>query len=134
MSKKRKKILIIIVIIICIVALVMLKIVSDSKANMDQLGQLVIQDVDLANIPDGNYDGSYIAFPIDVEVVVTVDNHKISNIDLVKHTNGQGKMAESILGRVIENQTLQVDVVTGATYSSKVILKSIENALNDASK
>jgi uncharacterized protein with FMN-binding domain len=31
-------------------------------------------------------------------------------------------------------QTLEVDAVTGATYSSKVILKAIENALKNANK
>jgi uncharacterized protein with FMN-binding domain len=47
----------------------------------------------------------------------------------VKHVNGQGKPAEVITEKVIETQSLQVDVVSGATYSSKVILKAIENAL-----
>ncbi|GAI95081.1 unnamed protein product, partial [marine sediment metagenome] len=36
--------------------------------------------------------------------------------------------------KVVEAQTLQVDAVSGATYSSKVILKAIENALNNANK
>jgi len=35
---------------------------------------------------------------------------------------------------VVEAQTLEVDAISGATYSSKVILKAIENALNIASK
>jgi uncharacterized protein with FMN-binding domain len=35
---------------------------------------------------------------------------------------------------VVEAQTLEVDIVSGATYSSKVILKAIEAALNDANK
>jgi len=34
-----------------------------------------------------------------------------------------------IVDSVIENQSLDVDAISGATYSSKVILKAIENAL-----
>lgn len=36
---------------------------------------------------------------------------------------------ESIISRVVENQSLKVDVVTGATITSKALLRAIENAL-----
>ncbi len=49
-------------------------------------------------------------------------------IELLKHTHGQGGAAEAIPGKVIEAQTLQVDTISSATYSSKVILKAIEQA------
>jgi uncharacterized protein with FMN-binding domain len=53
----------------------------------------------------------------------------IKKIEIVRHLNGQGKPAEVIPDRVIEMQSLDVDIISGATYSSKVILKAIENAL-----
>jgi uncharacterized protein with FMN-binding domain len=86
-------------------------------------------DPDLSRIADGTYRGSSSAFPVVVEVDVTVKNHAIAKIDLVKHQNGQGGGAEVIPGRVVESQSLKVDIVSGATYSSKVILKAIEDAL-----
>ena len=52
----------------------------------------------------------------------------------MEHVNGQGSGAERIPATVVEKQTLQIDMVSGATYSSKVILKAIENALLNASK
>jgi uncharacterized protein with FMN-binding domain len=61
-------------------------------------------------------------------------NHKIEYIELVKHKNGRGGPAEIIPIKVVEAQSLDVDIVSGATSSSKVILKAIENALNSASK
>ncbi len=61
-----------------------------------------------------------------------VENHTITDIDILKHDNGKGKAAEAITSDVIKNQSVQVDVVTGATYSSKVILKAIENALTSS--
>ena len=57
--------------------------------------------------------------------------HMIKEIELKKHDNGQGFPAEIIPGKVVEAQSLEVDIVSGATYSSKVILKAIENALKD---
>lgn len=38
--------------------------------------------------------------------------------------------AKIINNHVVEKQTLDVDLVSGATVSSKVILKAIENALS----
>jgi uncharacterized protein with FMN-binding domain len=67
-------------------------------------------------------------------VVVTVKDHAISTIQLTEHNNGQGQPAERITDDVLAAQTLDVDVVAGATYSSKVILKAIETALTQGAQ
>lgn len=102
------------------------------EANLENLADKEISNIDLSKVRDGVYTGSYKMFPIDVEVEVTVSKHRISEIKLIKHNNGQGKSAEVIPDRVVEAQTLEVDIVTGATYSSIVILKAIENAIESA--
>ena len=86
-------------------------------------------DVDLSQKPDGIYEGSYKQFPIEVIVNVTVKDHTIADIDLIRHVNGRGGAAQAIPEMVVNAQSLKVDAVTGATYSSKAILKAIENAL-----
>jgi uncharacterized protein with FMN-binding domain len=110
------------------------KIISRIEANLKRLENLKVQNVDLSKMPDGIYSGSYNVFPVTADVRVIVKNHKIAEIELVKHTNGKGAAAEVIPERVVKAQSIEIDVVTGATYSSKVILKSIENALNSAYK
>ena len=40
-----------------------------------------------------------------------------------------GEKAEVIIDKVMAEQSLEVDVVSGATLSSKCILNAIENAL-----
>ncbi|MEW5785861.1 MAG: FMN-binding protein [Bacillota bacterium] len=97
-----------------------------------QLMESKITDVDLSKISNGAYLGSYKAFPVAVEVKVTVTDHQITGIELLKHNNGQGGAAETITGKVVEAQSLSVDTISGATISSKVILKAIENALTGA--
>lgn len=93
------------------------------------LEQAVIPKADLAAVSDGVYEGSYKAGPIQVVLEVTVQDHQIIKIDLIKHVSGQGAPAEAILDEVIAAQSLQVDAVTGATYSSKAILLAIQDAL-----
>jgi uncharacterized protein with FMN-binding domain len=104
------------------------------EANLNKLADLPVSDIDFTRIKDGIYHGNYSTFPVSAEVSVTVKDHKITGIELVKHVNGQGKAAEVITEKVTKAQTLDVDIVSGATYSSKVILKAIENALKDAYK
>jgi uncharacterized protein with FMN-binding domain len=130
---KRKQVIILAVLVVIIGAfLAITGIKSYLEANLNKLSYSTISNIDLSKIKDGIYSGSYKAFPINVQVKVTVSNQKITGIELVKHDNGQGAAAETITDKVIEAQTLEVDVVSGATYSSKVILKAIENALNSA--
>ncbi|MBX4271676.1 FMN-binding protein [Clostridium estertheticum] len=92
--------------------------------------EIKISSVDLSKVSNGTYTGSCDALAVAATVSVTVKDNKIVKITILKHKNERGKPAEIITGKVIKAQSLQVDTVTGATNSSKVILKSIENALN----
>ena len=62
-------------------------------------------------------------------MVLNSKQEKISNINILEHKNERGTPAEIIPKKVVDAQSLKVDVVSGATNSSKVILKAIENAL-----
>ncbi|HSP46865.1 MAG TPA: FMN-binding protein [Clostridiaceae bacterium] len=97
--------------------------------NLENLEAMEIQEVDLAAVEDGRYVGFYGSFPVDAKVEVIVTDHRIMKISLLEHGNGQGGNAEVIPDKVVEAQSLQIDSVSGATYSSRVILKAIEVAL-----
>lgn len=128
--KTKRNILIILIITILIGAGFGIKAIMDIQNEQKILAALNIQEIDLTKVADGNYEGSYDSSLIKVKVVVEVNNHKISYIDLVQHENGKGTPAEVIIPEVINTQSLKVDAVTGATSSSKAILKAIENAIN----
>ncbi|MFZ5353423.1 MAG: FMN-binding protein [Bacillota bacterium] len=113
-------------VIICIAAF------KRIEANLSKLSGLPVVKIDLSTLSDGTYTGSYKAFPVEAEVKVTISNHRIVSIKLIKHNNGQGEAAAVIPERVVEAQTLEIDHISGATYSSKVILKAIENALTNS--
>lgn len=123
---KKKKIGIIIVLVLVLAIIFM---GYSYLKHQDAIDNIVIEDVDMKNIPDGVYTGSCDAVFVTAEVEVTVKDHKITAINLLEHRNGKGEMAEILPAKIIENQTLKVDTVTGATSSSKVIIKAIENAL-----
>lgn len=93
------------------------------------LPAIAIQNVDLTRVRDGSYTGEYKSNPVEVVVKVDVANQKITRIQIEKHECGLGKKAEKITKDIVDKQSLEVDTVSGATHSSKVILKAVEVAL-----
>lgn len=130
---KRKTLVILLCIFIFISGMIIVGSVmfKNINNNLEELSQTTIPEIDLSQMEDGVYFGSYSVFPVEVEVKVTISNHMMESIVILKHVNGQGSAAENILVDVIDDQTLQVDAVSGATYSSKVILLAIYDALTN---
>ena len=90
---------------------------------------LTINRINPAEVHDGTYEGYYDLDLVKARVNVTVSDGKITDITVIEHVNGRGEPAEAILKTVMDAQDLSVAVVSGATASSKAILKAIENAL-----
>ena len=98
-------------------------------ASCVDLNKVTINSPDLNRIADGTYQGKAKVGPVRVTLDVTVKDKAMSSIEIIRHFNGRGKQAEAIVPKIIEAQSLDIDVVSGATGSSKAILKAVENAL-----
>ncbi|HWP69369.1 MAG TPA: FMN-binding protein [Rectinemataceae bacterium] len=88
-----------------------------------------IGKIDPHDLRDGTFVGSYFLLPVSVKAEVTVKSGRIESIRLLRHFNGQGKPAEKLIPIILEKQSIDVDVITGATHSSLAILKAVEAAL-----
>lgn len=96
------------------------------------LSGITVNMPDLTTISDGIYRGTHDLSPVPVKVTldVTVVNHKVNKIDIIDHScSAIGKKAEKITDQIIKKQSLDIDVVTGATASSEAILMAVKNAL-----
>ena len=89
---------------------------------------LTIKEINFNQIEDGEYLGNYKIFPVEVKVKVTIKDKEVINIELLEHFNGLGTPAEEVINQIIIKQSLQVDNITGATLSSIVIKKAIEDS------
>lgn len=92
-----------------------------------------ISDVDLNLIPDGIYIGECDVHFIYAKVAVTVRSGRIAALNVLEHRNGRGTAAESIVDDIVKEQRIDVDAVAGATNSSRVIEKAVENVLSNVS-
>ena len=86
-------------------------------------------DIDMNNVKDGTYAGEADGGMVQVEVEVTVVNHEIVDIQLLKHENGKEKSAEVIIDDIIQKNTDNADAVSGAMISSKTIRNAVNCAL-----
>lgn len=60
---------------------------------------------------------------------VTVQNGEITNINILEHRNERGIAADAITNKIVDEQKIDVDAISGATNSSTIIKKAVENAL-----
>ena len=128
MSKKLK-VFISITIVMTTIVIFMIIFVNKMNEGIDVLMAEEIPSINLEEIEDGTYLGAYRIPLISVKVEVTVNNHEITEITILEHKNGQGADAEIIIDHVIHDQSIEIDFISGASYSSKAILLAIGDAL-----
>lgn len=125
-----KKIFKIIVSIFILLLLIAIGGVFFISRGLESGMNLVINDVELSSLSDGMYNGKHEAGRWTNEMNITIKDHKIIKIDVVQDVSfAKPEVTEVIISRVIEKQNTKVDVVSGATVTSKAYLKAMENAL-----
>jgi uncharacterized protein with FMN-binding domain len=116
---------------ILIVAVAMFAFVFYKLRTLDSPG-FAIQQVELYQVPDGTYEAQVDNFAVMAKVEVKVKDHQITEINILEHRNGQGAAGEAVVESILAAQSVLVDDISGATYSSKTIRKAVEIALNKA--
>ncbi len=108
-----------------------------SKAQAANLGSgSAVAAADSGSWQDGTWTGTAQGYGGDVTVSVTIANKKITAIEVVSasaETPSFFSRAKAIIPKIIEAQNPDVDVVSGATYSSNGIINAVKNALTKAS-
>lgn len=98
---------------------------------MSEIRELVIREVDLQKVADGTYTGSYHKGRWTFDVEVVVQNHRIKSVkNLNSRMNALQEWTQSAEKAFIEQQSVNIDVVSGATLNSKAMQKAVEIALS----
>ena len=89
-----------------------------------------IEDTDLSALPDGSYHGQFKGGGGIYEATVSISEHKILSIDQTSSRESKYiRFSKPTVQRIIEHQNANVDAITGATTTSKCIMKAVEDAL-----
>lgn len=130
MKLSKKRILLFAAVFLCLIGLAFTAAYLKSVADYQKaVRETTFGSLDISNVIDGVYVGEYDVDFVYAKVEVTVRNGAITDIDILEHKNGRGSSAEIVADRIIEEQKIDVDAVSGATNSSTVIKKAVENAL-----
>ena len=125
----RKIIKILAVIFVCFVIVVgvgFFYITSGLKAGQN----LEVNEINLGNVKDGTYTGIFNFKRWSNELQVDIENSKIVDIKIVKDVKiPKLGVSQQLFYSVINQQSTKVDMVAGATVTSKAYLKAIENAV-----
>lgn len=83
---------------------------------------------------DGTYTGTATGFVGPITVKVVIAGGKITSISVTSSSDNEPYLsnAKAVIDRIIAGQTTNVDVVSGATYSSNGIIGAVRNALSKA--
>jgi len=86
-------------------------------------------------LQDGFFNADYRKGPVKAVVEVEIKNNKILSVNILNHRTMKGRKAESIIpDRIIQSQSTDVDVVSGATYSSLAIMNAAQRAIDKSAE
>lgn len=101
-----------------------------SSAARRSLAIIENNEIDMSLVQNGIYTGHSELGPVKVDVKVEVENHRLKNIELLRHECGLGHPADLIVEKMVEKNTWDVDTVSGATVSSETIKNAVNKALH----
>ncbi len=87
----------------------------------------------LAETADGVYEGTGAGLNGSIKVSVTVSGGVITDVTVLEHAETAGisdPALEQVPAAIVAANSADVDVATGATYTSKGIMEAVKNALN----
>ena len=112
------------------------EVITKLEAQVTKLQQEKEKTVDIkGTYPDGRWEGGAKGFGGMITVLVTVENGTISEIEITSADDEDKaylSMAEDIIPKIIEAQSVDVDTVSGATFSSTGIRDAVSEALKQA--
>lgn len=126
-----KKILKTVAIVFAVLLVIMIGVVAWMTKGLSQGQNVVVDEIDLREIADGEYTGSYSVDRWANTLIVHVRDHKITNIEIEKNVLFYTQeVSDFVFGEVIAKQSLEIDIQAGATVTTKAYLKAIEDALD----
>ena len=128
-----------------LIAFALVVIIADAPARQE-IAEIEIGQIDFSHLSDGTYTGEYTGKKSNMRNValeVTVQEGKVTGFTILRGALDKkgnpaelknGITAQAYLQSALDAKSLQIDAVSGATLTSKTLLKALENALDQAQK
>lgn len=102
---------------------------------LDQNHEVSQSIVAMGDIKDGSYQGMGVGFGGNIQVKIHIDHNKIKEIDVIDHRETTGYYEEvykDLSREMIKTQNLNIDVISGATSTSRGFLSAVKSGVSQA--
>jgi uncharacterized protein with FMN-binding domain len=99
------------------------------KSAQEVFAKTSFDTIDFHKVKDGTYVGYYDMLLVNALVRATVKDGILIKLDLLEHRFNRTYDGSAVVQQILKKQSLEVDGITGATYSWKSIRKATERAL-----
>ena len=118
-----------ILIIICVILSFILYMQRRTRNYYKQAAKLPFYNIQVEDVQDGTYRGKVYTQFIHVQLDVTVENGKLTKIDIIENEGLQGKKVSPILDDMILNNTSVVPAIKGEELASIAFIACVDDAL-----
>lgn len=126
MKKRKNKFLMITGVVAAFIIIMLAGGLIVVTRGLPEMQELVINDINPGELPDGLYTGEFSRYRWSNRVKVTIEGGRIMDVQF----DSGGALEQKLSERIVADQSLLVDIDTGATVSSKAFLKAVEEALS----
>lgn len=86
---------------------------------------------------DGTYQATAEGYNDDIVLEVVISGGEITQINIIEHSETPGiadSAFDAIIPAIIESQSTDVDIVSGATLTCDAVIEAVDRALEEAEK
>lgn len=109
-------------------------ILPSSQVNNEPITAEIAANVLTGQFKDGTYTGTGSGYRGNISLTVTVSGGNITSITVNESRDDNeffSRAQSKVIPSIISSQSVDVDTVSGATYSSRGIIEAVKNALGD---
>jgi uncharacterized protein with FMN-binding domain len=104
-------------------------LIARRKANITEAAKLPFYNVELSTVEDGEYYGKTYTTFLHLQLKVFVQNHTITNIEVIEAEGIDSETAKPILKEMINQNKVVVPAIKGAELGSLVYISCVDGAL-----
>lgn len=117
------------IIVFCVVMMIFAFFIGQNKKKLKEAKRLPFSNTSLELVEDGTYTAKTYTSFMHLELSVTVDNHKLTKIEVLENLGSKGQKAEEIIDRMISQNKVVVDLVEKDELGSLVFISCVDTAI-----
>lgn len=128
-SKLGSKTIRTVLIVICVILSFIMYMQRRTRNNLKQAAKLPFYNVQPAQVPDGTFHGKVYTKFMHVQVDVSVQDGRLTKIEIVENQGAYGKKIEPLLDQMIADNNTVVPAIKGDEIGSIVFIACVDDAL-----